>query len=290
MAGRGEDGRPNRMPGAGLDQPGLHGFAREAVPTPSVRPGVGVPRCQPGGRRVVLADRDVRPSRTVLQPPAIQGPLPARLRRAALRLAALRQGERAPRAGGAHEVGVRGAAEHVRRAAGTSARRHGRARAVGRHHAGGVHRPRLPAGRARLVGEGQDALVQPPGEHATVHLGPAQRRPGRDPREPGAVHRPAGDVARVLRGAAPCRPPGPAAEGRAGGRYSGTGDGPVRHLRRARELYRRPLRLHAGPGRRERPAVRVHPDARAHALAVHRRGAAAGPSWPRRSRSPRAAR
>ena len=66
----------------------------------------------------------------------------------------------------------------VRPIAGPGARLHGRERHVVRHHAAGQHRPRLPARRARLVGQVGAALVQRTGAPADVPVGPAHRRSG----------------------------------------------------------------------------------------------------------------
>ena len=55
-------------------------------------------------------------------------------------------------------------------------RLHGPPRHVEGHHAPGRDRPRLPARRARLVGQGADALVQRDRPHTVLRLGSTHRR------------------------------------------------------------------------------------------------------------------
>ena len=95
----------------------LHARARRISPRPQTfADGLEFIRTQPRAGQLVPAHRDLRPARAVLHPPEVQGPLPARLRRPALRLAAVRAASTRRREQvRALPLRVRGAAQHVRR-------------------------------------------------------------------------------------------------------------------------------------------------------------------------------
>ena len=70
-----------------------------------------------------------------------------------------REAQREPRRDRRAPCQLRGPGGTLRRAARSAARLHGRARSVAGHGPRSVHRPRLHAVRARLVGQEQDALL-----------------------------------------------------------------------------------------------------------------------------------
>ena len=173
-------GRSLNLPGrprpAGLGQPQVHPRRRGPAPGPDLRQGPGVHPDQQGRRQLVPPHRDAstRTSRSSRHG-TVQGPLPARATpartstgRPTPRCSETARGDRAP-------------AVPLRRAAyamcdeylGQGPRRDGRAGPVEGHDADREHRPRVPAGRARLVGQVRDALLQRGRPHAAVHLGPA---------------------------------------------------------------------------------------------------------------------
>ena len=147
-------------------------------PGADLRRRARVPSDQPRPGQLVPADRDLRSPRAVLHPETVEGPLQLRLGRPALRVAEVRAGDRGSGCSGVPALSVRGATDPVRPLPRHGDRLHGCPRHVARHAASRRHRSRLPAGRARLVGQGAHALVQRDGPHPAFHLGPALPAPG----------------------------------------------------------------------------------------------------------------
>ncbi len=105
----------------------------------------------------------------------------------------------------------------MRRLPGRRAGRDGRAGSVGRHAAHRLDRPRVPAGGARLLGEGLDAVLSGDRQHTVLRLGPAHPPAGRAAGEPGAaVDRPGAHAVGVLRPGADAGHAGEAAGRRRG--------------------------------------------------------------------------
>ena len=167
--------------GAGSRQPPVHAHYRGAAAVADGRRRHRLHAPQPRRRQLVPAHGDLRPARAVLQQPRVQGPLRRSLRgvareeRTAVRLAALRLRDRGRRAGRPHAPRVRVPGVDVRRTPGRRAGHHGRAVAVGRHDAHRLDRPRLPARRARVLGQGMGAVLRGGVAHAVLRVGPARR-------------------------------------------------------------------------------------------------------------------
>ena len=81
---------PRQFATAGLDQPPLYGLRGDLQPAPDLRPGPGIPRPERHRGQLAAARRVLRPASALRCPPALPRALSRRLRRAALRLAAVR--------------------------------------------------------------------------------------------------------------------------------------------------------------------------------------------------------
>jgi hypothetical protein len=136
------------VPEAGQHQPPAHDQRGAATPARHLQPRPGVHRAQQGCRPLVPADRDLRPARALLQPAGVPRPLSPRVRRAALRLAAVPGSARGRADRQAHPLHVRGVDDLLRPAARAGARRFRSPRPVAGHDADREHRSRLPDGRA----------------------------------------------------------------------------------------------------------------------------------------------
>ena len=252
--------RPERLgervapPGPG--KPRLHAARAGPAAVADLRRRHRLPAPQQRRRRLVPPDRDLRPARAVLHAAPLPRPLPRADRRprgAAVRLAEVRPGDRIAGARRPVPGALRGAAEHVRRPPRGRARRDGPPRDVGGHHARRLDRPRLPAGGARPLGQGADAVVPRARQHPVLRLGPPVRKERRTPLVAGAaVDRPGADPARPVRPGAGPRHARAAAGRRRRRRPPGEGSRPLRGSRRPRQRHRRPPRVHA---RRRRPTT-----------------------------------
>ena len=225
-------------------QPRVHQGGEGLPVRPVLRARLRVPRAQPGRRQLAAADRDLRSARALPRAGALQGAVRDGLERADPRLAALRPRRRT--AGG-----MRGAARQllrrrldVRLPARPAPRLFRRARPVEGHGARRHDRSRLPARRARFLGEEPDEPLRGDRPHPALRprsaATPSRRDPLRRARRSRSTSRRPSSTSSACRRA-------PEMEGRSLLPMSTQGERPrgrtFRLFRRRRERHRRALHL-----------------------------------------------